>query len=160
MGKVQKKVKKTNNSAFSATHTYIKLTLVSFFLLLFLCTFPLGWFWELRKSVLLQTKCVRHLFCPLCHHGCLRSHRGGFCFTDRQALRFVGWNYCLDDFSFFDKVWSSFQVFFYAWLKIVDTRRVSNRTDVLSDHWYSILEFFEHKSLDLSNPIFWIFFCQ
>ena len=31
MGKVQKKVKKTNNSAFSATHTYIKLTLVSFF---------------------------------------------------------------------------------------------------------------------------------
>ena len=28
MGKVQKK---TNNSAFSATHTYIKLTLVSFF---------------------------------------------------------------------------------------------------------------------------------
>ena len=60
----------------------------------------LGWFWELRKSVLLQTKCVRHLFCPLCHHGCLRSHRGGFCFTDRQALRFVGWNYCLDEFSF------------------------------------------------------------
>ena len=46
----------------------------------------IGWFWELRKSVLLQTKCVRHLFCPLCHHGCLRSHRGGFCFTDRQAL--------------------------------------------------------------------------
>ena len=42
MGKVQKKVKKkTNNSAFSATHTYIKLTLVSFFLLFFLCTFPL-----------------------------------------------------------------------------------------------------------------------
>ena len=34
-----KKVKKTNNSAFSATHTYIKLTLVSFFLLFF-CTFP------------------------------------------------------------------------------------------------------------------------
>ena len=31
MGKVQKKIKKTNNSAFSATHTYIKLTLVSFF---------------------------------------------------------------------------------------------------------------------------------
>ena len=31
MGKVQKKVKKINNSAFSATHTYIKLTLVSFF---------------------------------------------------------------------------------------------------------------------------------
>ena len=31
MGKVQKKVKKTNNSAFSATHTSIKLTLVSFF---------------------------------------------------------------------------------------------------------------------------------
>ena len=30
MGKVQKK---TNNSAFSATHTYIKLTLVIFFLL-------------------------------------------------------------------------------------------------------------------------------
>ena len=27
--------KKTNNSAFSATHTYIKLTLVSFFTLLF-----------------------------------------------------------------------------------------------------------------------------
>ena len=36
MGKVLKKrVKKTNNSAFSATHTYIKLTLVSFFTLLF-----------------------------------------------------------------------------------------------------------------------------
>ena len=35
MGKVQKKGKKTNNSAFSATHTYIKLTLVSFFLLFF-----------------------------------------------------------------------------------------------------------------------------
>ena len=31
MGKVQKKIKKTNNSTFSATHTYIKLTLVSFF---------------------------------------------------------------------------------------------------------------------------------
>ena len=31
MGKVQKKVKKkTNNSAFSATHTYIKLTLAPF----------------------------------------------------------------------------------------------------------------------------------
>ena len=40
MGKVQKKVKKTNNSAFSATHTYIKLTLVSFFTFFFLCTFP------------------------------------------------------------------------------------------------------------------------
>ena len=37
MGKVQKKKKKkTNNSAPSATHTYIKLTLVSFFLLFFL----------------------------------------------------------------------------------------------------------------------------
>ena len=36
MGNVQKKVKKTNNSAFSATHTYIKLTLVSFFLLFFM----------------------------------------------------------------------------------------------------------------------------
>ena len=32
----KKKVKKTNNSAFSATHTYIKLTLVSFFYF-FLC---------------------------------------------------------------------------------------------------------------------------
>ena len=32
-GRCKKKVKKTNNSAFSATHTYIKLTLVSFFLL-------------------------------------------------------------------------------------------------------------------------------
>ena len=32
MEKVQKKVKKkTNNSAFSATHTHIKLTLVIFF---------------------------------------------------------------------------------------------------------------------------------
>ena len=40
MGKVQKKVKKTNNSAFSATHTYIKLTLVSFFLLFFYAPFP------------------------------------------------------------------------------------------------------------------------
>merc|ERR1712012_478295 len=30
-GKCKKKVKKPNNSAFSATHTYIKLTLVSFF---------------------------------------------------------------------------------------------------------------------------------
>ena len=73
---------------------------------LFITALPLshlGWFWELRKSVLLQTKCVRHLFCPLCHHGCLRSHRGGFCFTDRQALRFVGWNYCLDEFSFLTK---------------------------------------------------------
>ena len=39
MGKVQKKVK-TNNSAFSATHTYIKLTLVSFFLLFFYAPFP------------------------------------------------------------------------------------------------------------------------
>ena len=36
MGKVQKKVKKkTNNSVFSATHTYIKLTLVSFFFTFF-----------------------------------------------------------------------------------------------------------------------------
>ena len=41
MGKVQKKVKKTNNSAFSATHTYIILTLVSFFFFFFLSTFPL-----------------------------------------------------------------------------------------------------------------------
>ena len=40
MGKVQKKVKKTNKSAFSATHTYIKLTLVSFFLLFFYAPFP------------------------------------------------------------------------------------------------------------------------
>ena len=40
MGKVQKKVKKTNKSAFSATHTYIKLTLVSFFLLFFCAPFP------------------------------------------------------------------------------------------------------------------------
>ena len=39
MGAVQKKVKKTNNSAFSATHTYIKLTLV-FFLLFFYAPFP------------------------------------------------------------------------------------------------------------------------
>ena len=31
----KKKVEKTNKSAFSATHTYIKLTLVSFFLLFF-----------------------------------------------------------------------------------------------------------------------------
>ena len=37
MGKVQKKSKKkTNNSAFSATHTYIKLTLVSFFYFFFM----------------------------------------------------------------------------------------------------------------------------
>ena len=35
-GRCKKKVKKTNNSTFSATHTYIKLTLVSFFLLFFL----------------------------------------------------------------------------------------------------------------------------
>ena len=41
MGKVQKKVKKkTNNSAFLATHTYIKLTLVNF-VLLFLMHLPL-----------------------------------------------------------------------------------------------------------------------
>ena len=41
-GEGAKKIKKkTNNSAFSATHTYIKLTLISFFLLFFLCTFPL-----------------------------------------------------------------------------------------------------------------------
>ena len=39
-GRCKKKVKKTNNSTFSATYTYIKLTLVSFFLLFFLCTFP------------------------------------------------------------------------------------------------------------------------
>ena len=43
MGKVQKKVKKkTNNSAFSATHTYIKLTLVSFFYVFFYAPFPKG----------------------------------------------------------------------------------------------------------------------
>ena len=35
MRKVQKKVKKTNKSAFSATHTYIKLTLVRFFFTFF-----------------------------------------------------------------------------------------------------------------------------
>ena len=41
MGKVQKKSKKkTNNSAFSATHTYIKLTLVSFFYFFFYAPFP------------------------------------------------------------------------------------------------------------------------
>ena len=42
-GRCKKKVKKTNNSAFSATNTYIKLTLVSFFLLFFL-HLPLRWF--------------------------------------------------------------------------------------------------------------------
>ena len=37
IGKVQEKSKKkTNNSAFSATHTYIKLTLVSFFYFFFM----------------------------------------------------------------------------------------------------------------------------
>ena len=42
MGKVQKKVKKNpNNSAFSATHTYIKLTLVRFFLLFYFVHLPL-----------------------------------------------------------------------------------------------------------------------
>ena len=42
MGKMQKKVKKkTNNSAFSATHTYIKPTLVSFFLLFYFVHLPL-----------------------------------------------------------------------------------------------------------------------
>ena len=35
-GRCKKKVKKTNNSAFSATHTYIKLTLVSFFYFFFM----------------------------------------------------------------------------------------------------------------------------
>ena len=40
-GRCRKKVKKPNNSAFSATYTYIKLTLVTFFLLFFLCTFLL-----------------------------------------------------------------------------------------------------------------------
>ena len=40
MGKAQKKVKKTNNSAFSATHTYIKLTLVSFFFTFFYAPSP------------------------------------------------------------------------------------------------------------------------
>ena len=34
-GRCKKKVKKTNKSAFSATHTYIKLTLVSFFYFFF-----------------------------------------------------------------------------------------------------------------------------
>ena len=41
MGKVQKKSKKTNNSAFSATHTYIKLTLVIFFTFFFILHLPL-----------------------------------------------------------------------------------------------------------------------
>ena len=41
-GRCKKKGKKTNNSTFLATHTYKKLTLVSSFLLFFLCTFPLG----------------------------------------------------------------------------------------------------------------------
>ena len=40
MCKKKKEKKDNNNSAFSATHTYIKLTVVSFFLLFFLCTFP------------------------------------------------------------------------------------------------------------------------
>ena len=40
MGEVQKKVKKTNNSALSATHTYIKLTLVSFFFTFFFAPSP------------------------------------------------------------------------------------------------------------------------
>ena len=53
MGKVQKK---TNNTAFSATHTYIKLTLASLFLL-FLFTFPLVQFERDNKT---QTK-MRHL---------------------------------------------------------------------------------------------------
>ena len=38
---MRKVPKKTNNSAFSATHTYIKLTLVSFFYSFISCTFPL-----------------------------------------------------------------------------------------------------------------------
>ena len=37
-----KKGKKTKISPFPATHTYIKLTLVSLFFLLFFCTFPLA----------------------------------------------------------------------------------------------------------------------
>ena len=45
MGKGQKKSKKTNNSAFSATHTYIKLTLVSFFT--FFMHLPLNGFYVL-----------------------------------------------------------------------------------------------------------------
>ena len=40
MGKVQKKVKKTKNSTFSATHTYIKLTLFRFFYFFFYAHFP------------------------------------------------------------------------------------------------------------------------
>ena len=39
-GRCKKKVKKANNSAFSATHTYIKLTLVSFFYFFFYAPFP------------------------------------------------------------------------------------------------------------------------
>ena len=35
-GRCKKKVKKSNNLAFSATHTYIKLTLFSFVLLFFM----------------------------------------------------------------------------------------------------------------------------
>ena len=42
-GEGAKKIKKkTNNSAFSATHTYIKLTLVSFFLLFYFVHLPLS----------------------------------------------------------------------------------------------------------------------
>ena len=36
----KKSKKKTNNSALSAIHTYVKLTLVSFFFTFFSCTFP------------------------------------------------------------------------------------------------------------------------
>ena len=54
-GESAKKVKKkTKNSVFSATHTYIKLTL-SFFLLFF-CTFPLG-----AKNQSCRKYMVRHI---------------------------------------------------------------------------------------------------
>ena len=68
-GEGEKKVKKkTNNSAFSATHPYIKLTLVSFFTF-FLCTFPLTkkiYFSHLRTQTLgflayerpIKTNCI------------------------------------------------------------------------------------------------------
>ena len=52
----EKTRKKTNISPFSATHTYIKLTLVSFFFNFFFCTFPLHRFKYVSSQLCLSQR--------------------------------------------------------------------------------------------------------
>ena len=78
-GRCKKKVKKTNNSAFSATHTYIKPTLVSFFFnFFFYVPFPYG---QVQKCKTYANK----LPCSYCTHICI-LHTCTHCIAHDSSL--------------------------------------------------------------------------